>query len=84
MALLMMKICVEESIRDALTGGFTYYMDERDKEWLDSLRKRREAKVPAHRVLSQPAERGRQLVARRHKGQGAGSHSTCGYRGGRV
>ena len=27
--------CVEESIRDALSGGFTYYMDERDKEWLD-------------------------------------------------
>ncbi|KAK2462409.1 hypothetical protein APHAL10511_005715 [Amanita phalloides] len=26
---------VEESLRDSLAGGFTYYMDERDKEWLD-------------------------------------------------
>lgn len=27
--------CVEESISDALANGFTYYMDERDKDWLD-------------------------------------------------
>ncbi|KIL58931.1 hypothetical protein M378DRAFT_170023 [Amanita muscaria Koide BX008] len=26
---------VEESIRDGLSGTFTYFMDERDKEWLD-------------------------------------------------
>ncbi|PFH50331.1 hypothetical protein AMATHDRAFT_145389 [Amanita thiersii Skay4041] len=26
---------VEESVRDGLSGGFTYCMDERDKEWLD-------------------------------------------------
>ncbi|THH30198.1 hypothetical protein EUX98_g3973 [Antrodiella citrinella] len=26
---------VEEAIADALTAGFVYYMDERDKEWLD-------------------------------------------------
>ncbi|KAF8623276.1 hypothetical protein AX17_007482 [Amanita inopinata Kibby_2008] len=26
---------VEETCRDGLAGGFTYYMDERDKEWLD-------------------------------------------------
>lgn len=26
---------VEESISDALANGFTYYMDERDKDWLD-------------------------------------------------
>ncbi|KAF8621954.1 hypothetical protein AX15_007385 [Amanita polypyramis BW_CC] len=26
---------VEESLRDGLAGTFTYYMDERDKEWLD-------------------------------------------------
>jgi enhancer of polycomb-like protein len=26
---------VEESIVNGIAGGFTYYMDERDKEWLD-------------------------------------------------
>ncbi|TFK38452.1 enhancer of polycomb-like-domain-containing protein [Crucibulum laeve] len=26
---------VEESISNGITNGFTYYMDERDKEWLD-------------------------------------------------
>lgn len=26
---------VEELCQDGLAGGFTYYMDERDKEWLD-------------------------------------------------
>ncbi|KAI0315040.1 enhancer of polycomb-like-domain-containing protein [Amylostereum chailletii] len=26
---------IEEAVVDALAGGFTYYMDERDKEWLD-------------------------------------------------
>lgn len=26
---------VEESIANGIAGGFTYYMDERDKEWLD-------------------------------------------------
>lgn len=28
-------MAVEESVVDGLAGGFTYYMDERDKEWLD-------------------------------------------------
>ncbi|EAU90006.2 NuA4 histone acetyltransferase subunit [Coprinopsis cinerea okayama7 len=26
---------VEESVANGIAGGFTYYMDERDKEWLD-------------------------------------------------
>ncbi|EAU81386.1 hypothetical protein CC1G_05216 [Coprinopsis cinerea okayama7 len=26
---------VDEAVRDGIAGGFTYYMDERDKEWLD-------------------------------------------------
>jgi enhancer of polycomb-like protein len=26
---------VEESVANGIGGGFTYYMDERDKEWLD-------------------------------------------------
>jgi len=26
---------VEESIAGGIANGFTYYMDERDKEWLD-------------------------------------------------
>ncbi|KAF9005081.1 enhancer of polycomb-like-domain-containing protein [Cyathus striatus] len=26
---------VEETVKDGIAGGFTYYMDERDKEWLD-------------------------------------------------
>ncbi|RDB21980.1 Enhancer of polycomb-like protein 1 [Hypsizygus marmoreus] len=26
---------VEEAVANALAGGFTYYMDERDKDWLD-------------------------------------------------
>jgi enhancer of polycomb-like protein len=29
------SLTVEESASAALYGGFTYYMDERDKEWLD-------------------------------------------------
>lgn len=29
------SLSVEESIVDGLAGGFTYYMDERDKDWLD-------------------------------------------------
>jgi len=29
------SLTVEESASAALPGGFTYYMDERDKEWLD-------------------------------------------------
>ncbi|XP_006456605.1 hypothetical protein AGABI2DRAFT_195675 [Agaricus bisporus var. bisporus H97] len=29
------SLSVEESVVDGLSGGFTYYMDERDKEWLD-------------------------------------------------
>jgi enhancer of polycomb-like protein len=28
---------VEESTSGALSNGFTYYMDERDKEWLDKI-----------------------------------------------
>ncbi|KAF9445195.1 hypothetical protein P691DRAFT_676156 [Macrolepiota fuliginosa MF-IS2] len=30
-----MSLSVEESTVDGLANGFTYYMDERDKEWLD-------------------------------------------------
>ncbi len=26
---------MDESIVNGITGSFTYYMDERDKEWLD-------------------------------------------------
>jgi len=29
------SLSVEEQIVDGLVGGFTYHMDERDKEWLD-------------------------------------------------
>ncbi|KAJ2913088.1 hypothetical protein MD484_g7323, partial [Candolleomyces efflorescens] len=29
------SITVEESVRDGLANGFSYFMDERDKEWLD-------------------------------------------------
>jgi enhancer of polycomb-like protein len=29
------SLTVEESCTSALANGFTYYMDERDKEWLD-------------------------------------------------
>jgi enhancer of polycomb-like protein len=29
------SLSTEEQIADGLAGGFTYYMDERDKEWLD-------------------------------------------------
>ena len=32
---LCASTCVEETLRDGLAGGFTYYIDERDKEWLD-------------------------------------------------
>ncbi len=29
------SVSVEEATTDGLAGGFTYYMDERDKDWLD-------------------------------------------------
>lgn len=32
---ILSSLTVEETVADALANGFTYYMDERDKEWLD-------------------------------------------------
>ncbi|KAL1747981.1 enhancer of polycomb-like-domain-containing protein [Schizophyllum fasciatum] len=32
---LATSITVEEAINDSIVDGFTYYLDERDKEWLD-------------------------------------------------
>ena len=30
-----MSETIEETTQDSLAHGFTYFMDERDKEWLD-------------------------------------------------
>jgi hypothetical protein len=45
------SLSVEESVADGFTGGFAYYMDERDKDWLDKNNKEAcgEGRVP--RVL---------------------------------
>ncbi|KIM44097.1 hypothetical protein M413DRAFT_68403 [Hebeloma cylindrosporum] len=49
---------VEESIDDGIANGFTYYMDERDKEWLDKNNEHARGEgTSAQGALSSPVTR---------------------------
>ena len=65
----------EESIVNGIAGGFTYYMDDRDKEWLDKNNREStgEGRSPQG-TLSTP---GTQASACSHKVKGKEPESYC-------
>lgn len=62
------SLSVEESIADGLAGGFTYYMDERDKEWLD--KNNEEARGEGTSVQGAVSASGTRTSARSAKAKG--------------
>ncbi|TFK31904.1 enhancer of polycomb-like-domain-containing protein [Crucibulum laeve] len=59
---------VEESVENGLADGFTYYMDERDKEWLD--KNNEEARGEGTSAQGAVSTSGTRLSARGSKGKG--------------
>lgn len=62
------SLSVEEHIVDGLAGGFTYYMDERDKEWLD--KNNEEARGEGTSVQGAVSASGTRTSARSAKAKG--------------
>ncbi|KAF5344088.1 hypothetical protein D9758_008835 [Tetrapyrgos nigripes] len=71
---VMFSLTVEESSSAALANGFTYYMDERDKEWLD--KNNEEARGEGTSIQGAVSASGTRTSARSAKAKGKEPETT--------